>query len=295
MRVWISATVVLLLFAGGGGGAVLVTDRSDFCGSCHSMVDIHASWAASPHARVPGGTKPAGCVDCHVAPGWAGHAAAKINGLQEVLIEFTHATPVTRVAAPHYLFPSRCMACHPDVVERDRREGKPRPGRLAEVGLNFPHDLHLAMAEFGPDAAARLRVLEERGEAVEPADRRERDLLQRARKADCATCHGPAPIPGAAPALAPAKPIDPATPFRAENPMNCVFCHRGLGHAVDPPQGFSIPPVANCAQCHTGQYHGTLGVVFEARCYGGEDETSCLKCHPGIPRKLLRRLPLEKR
>ena len=88
------------------------------------------------------------------------------------------------------------------------------------------------------------------------------------------------------------RPADPATNFRAENPMNCVTCHKGIGHATNPKFGFAIPPVENCAQCHTGRAHGTLGVVFEAECHGGTDEAACLKCHPGIPHKLLKDLPL---
>ncbi len=294
MRRGILPIVLLLLAAAGTGTLVRGSSHSTFCGSCHSMKEIHASWRASPHFRVPPGRAPAECVDCHILPGAAGTLAAKLNGLDEVLIEFTNPAPTTRVDAPHFLFAENCMACHPDAIERDARP-KQRVGRLAEVGLSFPHGLHLAMAEYTPGMAQRLGELDDRRAALSAGERDERERLQRVRRADCAACHGPAPRAGAGQELRTRAPADPAIPFRAENPMNCVYCHDGIGHATDPKFGFAIPPVENCARCHTGRNHGTLGLVFEAECFGGTDDAACRKCHPGISRRLLEDLPLEEK
>jgi len=59
-------------------GSVAVTERPQFCNSCHIMNSYYKSWKVSSHHME-------NCLDCHLVPGVAGHVRGKINGLAQLV------------------------------------------------------------------------------------------------------------------------------------------------------------------------------------------------------------------
>lgn len=98
--------------------SVEITSRSSFCNSCHIMGSYYKSWQAGTHSQVE-------CVKCHIPPGTANYAKAKLNGLGQVvddLLSRTSGKPSADVAD------ASCTrsGCHNIEVVRKkaRHEGK---------------------------------------------------------------------------------------------------------------------------------------------------------------------------
>lgn len=75
--VWLILVLVVL-----AGVVVLGAYSSSprFCASCHGAMGEHFdSWSGSSHAEV------AGCVDCHIHPGWVGYIEGKFRGLRNAV------------------------------------------------------------------------------------------------------------------------------------------------------------------------------------------------------------------
>jgi hypothetical protein len=90
-------------------GGVHYMDSNEFCGKvCHSVMQPeYSAFLDSPHSRV-------GCAGCHISPGAAGFAKAKMSGLRQ-LKEITFGTYAKPVPAPvHNLPPAAdtCEGCH---------------------------------------------------------------------------------------------------------------------------------------------------------------------------------------
>ena len=86
-------------------GAVYFTGRPAFCGSCHEMATVHASWRYSTHADV------ADCLDCHAKPGLGNEILAHLNGARYVWVKITGVREgeVFRAEIDN----SSCLRCHP--------------------------------------------------------------------------------------------------------------------------------------------------------------------------------------
>jgi hypothetical protein len=93
-------------------------DSVEFCGQvCHTaMKPESVAHAAGAHAHVK-------CVDCHVGPGAASIARAKLAGTRRLLAVMFHTYPRPIVAAPEQLLSARetCERCHwPEQFHGDR-------------------------------------------------------------------------------------------------------------------------------------------------------------------------------
>lgn len=96
-----------------------VTSRADFCGVCHSMEPMVASYKASTH----GGNNPRGimaaCTDCHVShENVFAHFAGKAqSGTHDVWVmlttdEMNNDWQALRLQREEYVYDSGCLTCH---------------------------------------------------------------------------------------------------------------------------------------------------------------------------------------
>jgi nitrate/TMAO reductase-like tetraheme cytochrome c subunit len=84
-----------------------LTARSQFCGSCHSVMgQYYASWSSSTHASVK-------CLDCHSDPGWEGYYHSKVDGVRNALEYFLGIEKAGRSAPPGAASCQR-PGCHSD-------------------------------------------------------------------------------------------------------------------------------------------------------------------------------------
>ncbi len=74
-----------VIFWGGFNWAMEMTNREEFCVSCHEMKDnVFAEYQGSVHDSNPSGVR-ATCPDCHVPKEWVHKIARKIQASNEVL------------------------------------------------------------------------------------------------------------------------------------------------------------------------------------------------------------------
>lgn len=142
MRVALFAAAVIA--AGALAVTASLTDRSDFCRSCHEMRPFYEGWQAGRH------TTQTECVDCHVDAGPIARAAHKPVALKEVWSHLIGDTRFPRKEPPH--IPSaRCTRCHDG-------EMAPLPENPYRASA-FSHALHVekaTCAECHPDVAHRV-------------------------------------------------------------------------------------------------------------------------------------------
>jgi nitrate/TMAO reductase-like tetraheme cytochrome c subunit len=103
----LTAANVLILAAAGWKGAE-VMDHSQFCGSCHSVMDPeYTAYTRSPHSRVA-------CVQCHIGPGASWFVKSKISGAWQVVSVTFDLYPRPIPTPVENLRPSRdtCEQCH---------------------------------------------------------------------------------------------------------------------------------------------------------------------------------------
>ncbi len=84
------------------------TETADFCGRCHTMDPELKAYAISPHRDVA-------CAECHVEPGVAGWARAKVNGVRQLLLVLTGTFQKPIPAPDHSDLPptsETCLRCH---------------------------------------------------------------------------------------------------------------------------------------------------------------------------------------
>ena len=101
-----AANVIILAAAGFKG--VEVMDRSQFCGSCHSVMDPeYTAYTRSPHSRVA-------CVQCHIGPGASWFVKSKLSGAWQVVSVNLDLYPRPIPTPVENLRPSRdtCEQCH---------------------------------------------------------------------------------------------------------------------------------------------------------------------------------------
>ena len=129
----ITAGIGILGFVILSGGAILYTNRSDFCTSCHYMQPYYDAWVQSSHRDVP-------CADCHYAPGAQHVIAGKIRDLNQLV---KYATNTYRRSKPWAeIEDASCLrsGCH---------ETRLLEGRVDFNGVHFDHKPHLTEMRRG--------------------------------------------------------------------------------------------------------------------------------------------------
>ncbi|MCD4690719.1 NapC/NirT family cytochrome c [bacterium] len=132
------------------------SQRSQFCGSCHSVMGEHYdSWQSSTHGET------AECLDCHSEPGWTGYYHSKVEGVRNALQFYLGIEKPGKAPAPG---PAACLrpGCHEETL----LEESPEQGGFAHSG----HLERVACVECHGDIG--------HGEA------------ERERAVSCAECHG---------------------------------------------------------------------------------------------------------
>ena len=92
----ISGFVVGVLFWGGFNWALEMTNREEFCISCHEMKDnVYAEYVNTPHFQNHSGVR-ATCPDCHVPKEWQHKIVRKIQATKELWGHFVTQSIWTR-------------------------------------------------------------------------------------------------------------------------------------------------------------------------------------------------------
>ncbi len=115
------------------GGAVLYTNRSDFCVTCHYMQPYYDAWLQSSHRDVP-------CAQCHYAPGATSIIKGKIRDLNQLV---KYATNTYRRSKPWAeIEDASCLreGCHDTRVLE---------GQVEFRGVKFDHGPHLTQMRRG--------------------------------------------------------------------------------------------------------------------------------------------------
>lgn len=141
-----SGTIVLGLVAGVlalGGIAVPLTDRSEFCASCHVITPSYDSWAASSHKEVP-------CVVCHVRPGVQGWIHDKVWVGTRDVVRTVFGAPADVHNLKAQVDSSLCLGCHRNILRVSEIAPRDLPLPVKEVGLVMSHRKHMEAFEAGP-------------------------------------------------------------------------------------------------------------------------------------------------
>lgn len=92
----IGGFIVGVVFWGGFNWALEMTNREEFCISCHEMKDnVYAEYKNSPHYQNHSGVR-ATCPDCHVPKDWEHKIIRKIQASQELWGHFVTQSIWTR-------------------------------------------------------------------------------------------------------------------------------------------------------------------------------------------------------
>ncbi|MCL1852991.1 MAG: NapC/NirT family cytochrome c [Peptococcaceae bacterium] len=97
--------VLLLIIVVGGAASVELTSQSFFCNTCKVMNGFHDTWEGSSHQDVD-------CIKCHSQPGLIGLAKAKLNGLNQVVVNLTGAPDPDDITVDEN--DVHCISCHQD-------------------------------------------------------------------------------------------------------------------------------------------------------------------------------------
>ena len=143
-RYW-AAGVVALVFLLGAGAAVMETQKSSFCLSCHVMQVYQKELEASSHAK-DARDRPIGCPQCHV-PGTnivRMLAAKAYMGGKDLWVQYAEAPEALhraamQPAARRFVDDANCRACHEDLAKNAKNDGPvSAEGKLA-------HDAYLGV------------------------------------------------------------------------------------------------------------------------------------------------------
>ena len=142
---YLAAGAVVLAALLGGGAALVETQKSSFCLSCHEMQPYQKELDASSHAKDAKG-QAIGCSQCHV-PGTnivRMLAAKSYMGVKDLWVHYTDA-PVDlhraamQPAARRFVDDANCRACHEDLTKNAKNDGPvAAEGKLA-------HDAYLGV------------------------------------------------------------------------------------------------------------------------------------------------------
>ncbi len=126
-RAALFGTVGLVVVLAISAGAVVATNSSQFCKSCHEMAPEYTTYKNSAHAE-------AECVDCHVAPGnVAQELGHKVKSLKEVYYHVIGIPNPIHSTEEEAVLNENCQTCH-----SENRNVTP-----TDSGLKVEHQKHI--------------------------------------------------------------------------------------------------------------------------------------------------------
>lgn len=225
----------------------LLTDRPEFCKTCHTMVPFFNAWEQGKHKGV-------WCIDCHVGSGFPRRFEHKFVALNEVYAEF-----FTRPTFPNYnaeIPDARCERCHPDVA-----------GQTKTPLSKFSHAMHLTKNVRCAQCHAST------GHKVTFSALSDAGILNPANAPAGLTYVGEAfKAPGGQPSVLPGHKPVPCTTCHDQGHLQCSFCHATpanhygadcktchrpttpFANFVHPPSGEHDYKSRPCATCHPNGY-----------------------------------------
>jgi len=288
------AALMLLVVAAFGAVAlgaygIKITGHPKFCGSCHNMGDYYASWEHSSHKDV-------GCVECHAVPGVAGTAAAKAQGMVQ-LVQYVAGSYGTK---PHgEISSASCQqgGCHEEIGKDDKFV-------MLYDKIKFRHDRHLSENPNGKSlncVSCHGQTVQGQHISVSKTTCLTCHFYGRGDKqvatGDCLTCH---PMP-AEPVTFVDEPFSHKDFMAGDGDVTCVHCHsqvtQGSGivsqvrclachledeehiHFEDQEQGHLVHVSAghfDCLNCHEEIKHGSLAMAEQLL-----TSSNCTTCHGG--------------
>jgi nitrate/TMAO reductase-like tetraheme cytochrome c subunit len=255
--------------------AVALTERPQFCTSCHEMQPYYDAFELGPHRNVS-------CVDCHVDGGIPARVSHKMVALKEVLTHFTTSPkfPLASVAVPDY----RCKACHANLrVTASGFDHKVHVGQLGckQCHKSAGHDVTLqALAQAGIiSTAAQLQMASSPTVLASNATTSavyapDSDRVSGHKTTACTSCHDLSTFKCSNCHTAPHVP-------RGE----CATCHRADPRAKA--WAFAHPTSTACEACHTTTKHPARGPCATCHQPGTkwtfvhpDGNADCSACHP---------------
>jgi cytochrome c nitrite reductase small subunit len=238
-------------------GTSLITDRPEFCATCHEMQPYVDAWATSTHKDV-------WCVDCHVGQGYPARFAHKFVALGEVVSHFKGDVTFPRPSASH-IADKDCSACHAQIKPKLAASGFDHATHQSKAACQVCHaeaghvvtDAALtAVGVFNPNvvrvAASGTTAVVGHGSAnvaghVKIACTRCHNM----KKTGCPACHAtPAkhfqPKSGPLPACPACHKAGAKWAFTHPSKGECQTCHTPSAKHFKPPSGKLTP----CVQCH---------------------------------------------
>jgi len=232
--------------------SVEITSRSSFCNSCHIMESYYKSWQAGTHSQVE-------CVKCHIPPGTVNYAAAKLNGLGQVVDDV-----LSRTGKPSAdVSDASCLrsGCHsPETIRKQaRREGKYFFDHGKHLDHNYTNvEMHCTTCHSHIQGNNHFEI----------------------NTNACVTCHL------AYPKSKPAK-VTVLTSSDATVPPATMQAKIEIGEkSPEHPLASAIPgkiPATKCDACHNApdhpiEYQGIKVLHSEYLAYGA----ACESCHRGV-------------
>jgi nitrate/TMAO reductase-like tetraheme cytochrome c subunit len=162
------------LFLAVSAAGVEATMSSSFCGSCHSMKQVYATWRASTHSQMA-------CVTCHIEPGVAGFLHAKlVLGPRDIYHEVVDRPSPEDITALGLVFrDSQCERCHRGVLGINEKPADDLSEPVKKVGLKYAHKKH---------KDAKVRCMDCHLDAVHGTPRKYATMFPAEKQ--CLTCHG---------------------------------------------------------------------------------------------------------
>lgn len=249
-----------------GAYGIKITGHPKFCGSCHNMEDYYASWEHSSHKDV-------GCVECHALPGVAGTAAAKAQGMVQ-LVQYVAGSYGTK---PHgEISSASCQqgGCHEEIGKDDKFV-------MLYDRIRFRHDRHLSE---NPNGKA-LNCVSCHGQTVQGQHISVSKTTcltchfygrgeQQVATGDCQTCH---PMPEE-PVTFVDEPFSHKDFLASGGDVTCIHCHSQVT------QGSGVVSRARCLSCHLeDEEHGEVTDQEEFHLvHVSAGHFDCLSCHEEI-------------
>jgi nitrate/TMAO reductase-like tetraheme cytochrome c subunit len=249
-----------------GAYGIKITGHPKFCGSCHNMEDYYASWEHSSHKDI-------GCVECHAQPGMAGTAAAKAQGMVQ-LVQYVAGSYGTK---PHgEISSASCQqgGCHEEIGKDDKVV-------MLYDRIRFRHDRHLNEHPSGKSlncVSCHGQTVQGQHISVSKTTCLTCHFYGRGDKqvatGDCQTCH---PIPEE-PVTFVDEPFNHKEFLAGDRDATCIHCHSQVT------QGSGIVSHARCLACHLDdEEHGEVDDQEEFHLvHVSAGHFDCLNCHEEI-------------
>ena len=245
---------------------IKITGHPKFCGSCHNMEDYYASWEHSSHKDV-------GCVECHAVPGVAGTAAAKAQGMVQ-LVQYVAGSYGTKPHGEISSVSCQQSGCHEDI-------GKDDKSVMLYDTIKFRHDRHLSENPNGKSlncVSCHGQTVQGQHISVSKTTCLTCHFYGRGDKqvatGDCETCH---PIPQE-PVILVDEPFSHKDFLAGGGDVTCIHCHSQVT------QGSGTVSRARCLSCHLeDEEHSVVNDQEEFHLiHVSAGHFDCLNCHEEI-------------